>query len=650
MAHQPPVSTIPGFIHGAARRSARVVLTATIVMLHSVTHAAEPAPPVPLPITITATSGPLKAGMPITISWRLDNPSSLPLIGSVVYYLNGKPLNGLSAGNPTQVDPHSSTGNTTYQFDPIPGWNEFRVLLLDVHGTPTSGNAAPILSEIAPGQSPPAVGQQAAHPKSPEITLAAEGTYEVNASPHDNTLPPVWNSAARKMLLHDYAPLLLYSYDHGSDEQYAPIDVVSYVKGATLSGNLSVPNSILKNSPLTILNPTGSASNPTGTIAASQSWMPVKLFVGAPQTVEQGLPWSTTMQQATQQTPQDVGLYGHITVIDPTHFRYDADPTLPARIAARYHCQVGAACDATILKIEYWQFFGYSYDFYKPVSSSLPLGSDIDALAATELDHGGDWCSVQLFVDASWWNSPRKDQAILAVYHYFHGYQAGFDMSLISGEPSHLSIPDRKTGDHGAMYLAAQYAGPEAGQEVKLSIKKDGHWIPPGWPDMATELAHAQNSTLQLAAESLPDFAAAVPGVPGHGSAGAIVSYQHPVVYVEWGGHEFWPTPNWQLVGASKHNGLGQYSYFGSAPTDLTIDRQSLPAGFTHLMIPEDVALVTTFAGYWGPKGGSGPPPGPPLHVEWYWDPDPNVTPPALLSLIENIDLPPGAQIPSLPY
>ena len=138
-------------------------------------------------------------------------------------------------------------------------------------------------------------------------------------------------------------------------------------------------------------------------------------------------------------------------------------------------------------------------------------------------------------------------------------------------------------------------------------------------PDKSPQVANAQNNAMQLAGERSAELT-------------FLPSFQHPVVYVEWGGHEFWPTVGWSYVGASKHNGTGQYSYFGSSPLDLTVDNDSPPQ--------EAVTLVTSFAGYWGAEGGGGPPQGPPLHCQWYWDPV--NTPKDLLSYVDVcIDKPP---------
>jgi hypothetical protein len=125
-------------------------------------------------------------------------------------------------------------------------------------------------------------------------------------------------------------------------------------------------------------------------------------------------------------------------------------------------------------------------------------------------------------------------------------------------------------------------------------------------PDKAEQVANAQNDTVQLAnMATFRRVGICSPLRRNHRLC-------HPVVYVEWGGHEFWPTSAWDYNGAAKHNGIGQYPYFGTPLVDLTVDSGT---------VPDEVRLVTTFLGFWSANGGSEPPQGPILHCQWYWDP-----------------------------
>lgn len=44
--------------------------------------------------------------------------------------------------------------------------------------------------------------------------------------------------------------------------------------------------------------------------------------------------------------------------------------------------------------------------------------------------------------------------------------------------------------------------------------------------------------------------------------------YTHPVVYVEYNAHEFWPTESWNFYGAPTHNGSG-YKFLSNTPPNL---------------------------------------------------------------------------------
>jgi hypothetical protein len=605
----------------AARRLLGSVLCAVATIALPARSVAESAPPTPLNIEITLTSGSPTPGRPISVSWKLVNSSHVELIGSLVYYLNDQPLGALpQPGNSTSVLPGKLLSGTQ-SFDPVPGINVFSIVLLNVNAAAIGNHNPPKLTEIENGKMPSPTGPAGVSPI--PVTISAEGSLRVNASPPVASLANGLSSANRQQLMKDYAPLFLYSFDHGSDEEYAPISVVPFLSGSTLESSLpngNLTNATLQSTPLAILNPVPSAASPAGTITAMQAALPAELYVTPlPNSVQKGTAWATVM---SSQNP-NVGLYGHVTLLDLQHFQSDADTNLPAQFAERYGCTPQASCSAQIIKIEYWQFFGYSHDYQGT------LDSDIDS----DTDHSGDWCTVQVYVDASWWQSPQPGKAILAVYHYLHGIQVGFDMAQVSAAPTAVTVPTRPSNESGNTYMAEEYHGPNFGESVEFSIKAKGIWFPIGGPDMTTEKAHAQNNTVQLAAE---DVSRVIVGGPlGSGEAPhpvpVLMSYQHPVVYVEWGGHEFWPTPGWSIYGASKHDGTGQYSYFGSLPVDLTFDRDPL-----HPLVnaPPDVRLVTSFAGYWGAKGGGGPPQGPPLHLQWYWNPD--TTTPDLLQKIES--------------
>jgi len=180
-------------------------------------------------------------------------------------------------------------------------------------------------------------------------------------------------------------------------------------------------------------------------------------------------------------------------------------------------------------------------------------------------------------------------------------------MSLGSRSIAPVNVPSRGSGGKGPTFPAYQYGGPNGKYSPAFSIKAKGVWLPVGGPNEGVQEAEAKNNTLQLAADTSSDSS---------GSTPSQAEFRHPVAYVEWGGHEFWPTPNWKIYGASKHNGTGQYAYFGNGFTDLG-DKDGVAPDPT---ASDEVNLVRWFAGYWGTNNGSGPPQSPSLHKEWYWN------------------------------
>jgi hypothetical protein len=567
--------------------------------------------------SITVTPAAPTPGVPVTVAWTLINTTNTLVAGPVVYYLNANPLTAISPSGTTTLKPGAKTSGT-FTFLPVPGWNQVSVGLTNkLVPNPTTVKKPPILQELAPGQLPkPTPRTPTAAPMEPASEIFP-ATVTTSFSVTTSVLPSTGLTADnRKQILKQYAPLILYSYDHNSDEQYAPIDVLPFVEGSSLqsqvTGIAGIPNTTLAASPRIILNPLNSNTSPAGTITSSAA--PVGLYLIPSDATQHGADWKTVMARQDPNGP-NVGLYGRAILLDLSSLSPN-DPAVPAAgLRGHYNCASTGACSAQVVKIEYWQFFGFSHDYYGG-------GPAIEA----DTDHMGDWCTVQLYVDASWWQSSRPDRAILYVFHYLHGHQVGFDLGQANTATMNAVVPVRPASDTRPTYPAQQYQGPNSGNSVELSVKVAGSWEPVGGPNMTEELSEAQNNTLQLA--GVPSVAPAPP--KGEISIGlrsllTPAAYTHPVVYAEWGGHEFWPTPSWTIYGASNHNGMGQYSYFGTAPVDVTVAPQYDTAGGVTLPTPptqDDVALVTLFSGYWGaPQNDNGPPQGPPLHCEWFWDP-----------------------------
>jgi hypothetical protein len=124
---------------------------------------------------------------------------------------------------------------------------------------------------------------------------------------------------------------------------------------------------------------------------------------------------------------------------------------------------------------------------------------------------------------------------------------------------------------------------------------KGGRRTPRGWFERFSndeQLAHAQNNLVRL-------FKDATTG-----------RYEHPVVYIENGAHEFYPSAAWTFYGAPKHTGDG-FHYLSEAPPNLgEIDNP--------LVETPSAQIILQYNGYWGAFSRfNDPPPGPPLHRNW---------------------------------
>lgn len=208
-------------------------------------------------------------------------------------------------------------------------------------------------------------------------------------------------------------------------------------------------------------------------------------------------------------------------------------------------------------KVEYWQFFGYS-----SVGKPLDIG-----------DHEGDWCTVQLLIQPA---RPAVGQAesIAAVLYYAHGKEMRYDVG------------------------STRSTVPMDGEQVH-ELRGTAYNAPV--PDMNAQGAEAaaRNHVLRLYRD------------PASGA------YTHPVVFIEHGGHEFWPSPYWSFPAVQKHTGDDDQPYLTEVPPNL---------GEVENPLDEDPAapMILQFNGYWGTFSkalpgifSNNPPPGPPLHYQW---------------------------------
>jgi len=210
------------------------------------------------------------------------------------------------------------------------------------------------------------------------------------------------------------------------------------------------------------------------------------------------------------------------------------------------------------VKIEYWQFFGYNN-----ANQTLDVG-----------DHEGDWETVQLLYD------PGSDR-IVSVFHYAHGEEMRFDIDSATPTTDPVIVPVL-----GVWFPTRVFVGPNAGQ----SFDQAG--------------PSASNNMLYVCMD--PDTG----------------EFSHPVVYIEYGTHGFWPTmlgvwresAAWGLIQGEAPNHLGldwNHCY-------LTRDVPNLGEVGHPLAEVEGAAIVLHYNGFWGTYCQyNSPPPGPTLHTEW---------------------------------
>lgn len=146
-----------------------------------------------------------------------------------------------------------------------------------------------------------------------------------------------------------------------------------------------------------------------------------------------------------------------------------------------------------LIKIEYWQFFGYS-------------GQDV-----TGGDHEGDWCTLQLYYD------PATDK-LVKTEHWAHGKGIAFDLTKTK------NIVD--LGNNFFEYRGPNYNSDPGSLHWDYKKAKEQPRYPSGF----------QNNTVRFY---------------------KINNELHPVVYIERDAHEFWPTEHGSFPFANEHNGNG---------------------------------------------------------------------------------------------
>jgi len=185
---------------------------------------------------------------------------------------------------------------------------------------------------------------------------------------------------------------------------------------------------------------------------------------------------------------------------------------------------------------------------------------------------------VQLIYD------PQED-VIRSVMHFAHGLEFRFDItSEAFANTRTVAAPD------GPMQ-EIRYCNYKNGSDLNLA-SLDLSTLPPRVEVNVDQLRRAQNNVVRLFQD--PNS----------------LKFEHPVVYIEKGSHEFYPTEAWRFYAAPKHNGKG-FHFLTSAPPNLGEVDHALPD-------TDEAAVIMLYNGLWGTFSRlNSPPPGPTLHLNW---------------------------------
>jgi hypothetical protein len=356
-------------------------------------------------------------------------------------------------------------------------------------------------------------------------------------------------------LLEKFRPYYKFSND-GGNENYRPTDVWWYI---TKSELLTVKDDIEKKflsienlqNPNAILIPNNYlyiGSDITQNTAPTNYHIKPKENVAGESESNSGRFGNSWDKVLVE---RNTGLYGHIvpvTLTDP--YKFDFNYVLTGNDQGKIY-----------YKVEYWQFFGYN-----------------DSKALFEIgDHEGDWTSVQLIYD------PETKQ-IKSVFHFAHGILFKYDIS-----------PQND---------ARQIIFADTNGEIKefqgLNYKHNSSPLDLSHLDLGNKSIEKNDEQIKLAQNNLVRFFKD----PQTGE------FTHPVVYIENGSHEFFPSELWRYYGSPNHNGKS-YSYLTAKPPNLGEVENPLQE-------TKSANIVLKFNGYWGTYGNhNDPPPGPSLHKNW---------------------------------
>lgn len=359
-------------------------------------------------------------------------------------------------------------------------------------------------------------------------------------------------------LLERFRPFYMFSDDDGEDN-FRPVDVLWYLNQSELLTSADEDDSpIIANDQYLIgkiLFKEGKFGSSDITQNAARTEYHINPLHNLNNTDEPGRhgnTWEIVLGI------KNIGLYGHVVPVkltDPFDYNF-------------YQIYDGNAQGKTYYKIEYWQFFGYN-------STKKPL--DIG-------DHEGDWASVQLIYDPEY-------NIIRSVFHFAHGILFRFDITAENNVRNEfITIPEGEIKEYRG---GVNYDYILSHPDLQLS-NLDLGTAPPRLLVDDQQVALAQNNRVRFFQD------------PQSGA------FEHPVVYIENGSHEFFPSEFWNYYGSPNHNGQSHH-FLTATPSNLGEVEHPLQEA-------SGADIILKFNGYWGTYGKNNTPPqGPALHQNWQW-------------------------------
>jgi hypothetical protein len=384
-------------------------------------------------------------------------------------------------------------------------------------------------------------------------------------------------------LIERFAPYLRFTVpplvyqDNGADP-YRPMDPLVYVMNAKLvrhnhSENLYLSNDQLKNNPdLVLSNSALGAKSDLLDRYEQNNCVPGAVGVeqyaleGLDTGPEKGADWSVVLAE------RHVGLFAHVSpfhpgsssdlpALDPVRRYINGTKNLVIPLSKYEQPTYARNCDApkeVCYKIEYYQFFGKNDDFQAGIGN-----------------HQADLSILTMVYN-------RGLDQLVAVSHWAHGYEMRFDLLAGGGYPNCPGATDRLIG------RTITCSGQNASQKDFNILKIVGFSAEQDQPEKA------QNNVISFSKD------------PKTGK------YTHPVVFVEAGSHEFWPTKDWGAQGAPSHNGDDKAHHYLAANIP-NLGEIEHPMG-------DEARIFIQYDGYWGNNYEiNDVSPGPSLHASWNW-------------------------------